>query len=506
MKKRPIIVFLLLLSLMLPLSTALADPKVDEPGFLTDKASMLSAVGSNVTVKPIISVGDTLPNGYRFESLPDGIAIDPRGTNIFEVYVNHETSTVPFRNQADFYNAQLSRLVMKRGNGKVLDGTFVIPSEANYLRFCSNFFAGEAEGFTRPLIFTNEETSDFVNRTGTAYPPGPDAEQAGVVVAYDPATGEYRTIYGMGRHNHENSVAIPGYDQVVVLSGDDTFSAPSSQLYLYLAADADAVWNDQGHLWAFKGAGDFNDYGDLTPGMSIAGSFIPVPDEIADGDQIALENWSNANNVFQFIRIEDLAYDRHSPNVVYFADTGEPRAIPDPVTGRLRRGPSGTAGPYPNGRIFEMVLDPEDPTQVLSLSILIDGDAYGAASAGKLELIHNPDNIETTPNSLMIQEDPGGQNSYAAGDPNGTTARIWRYDLRTGELYVVARVDQALDPNAFQGDWESSGIVDASAIFGPGAFLVTVQAHTLFIEEQQAGGVLLKREGGQILLLRVPGS
>ena len=52
----------------------------------------------------------------------------------------------------------------------------------------------------------------------------------------------------MGRHNHENSVAIPGFDDLVLLSGDDTFTNnPSqSQLYSYIAPDADAVWNDAG--------------------------------------------------------------------------------------------------------------------------------------------------------------------------------------------------------------------------------------------------------------------
>ncbi|QLQ05982.1 MAG: hypothetical protein HZY76_07890 [Anaerolineae bacterium] len=47
--------------------------------------------------------------------------------------------------------------------------------------------------------------------------------------------------------------------------------------------------------------------------------------------------------------------------MVYLADTGEPRAIPDPATGRLRRGPSGTQGPYPNGRIFKLVFNGSDP-------------------------------------------------------------------------------------------------------------------------------------------------
>ena len=41
---------------------------------------------------------------------------------------------------------------------------------------------------------------------------------------------------------------------------------------------------------------------------------------------------------------------------------------------------------------------------------------------------------------------------------------------------------------------KASGIVDASAAFGPGAFLVTVQAHTLWVEkapgaEDNASGV-----------------
>jgi len=327
------------------------------------------------------------------------------------------------------------------------------------------------------------------------------------VVAYDPALNAYRSIYGMGRHNHENSVAVPGYGYPVVLSGDDTFNAPSSQLYLYTAADADAVWEDQGQLFAFVSSDPaVNDYGDLLPGSSVSGSFILVPDDVARGDQNGLETWSNDNNVFQFIRVEDLAYDRNTPNVVYFADTGEPRAIPDANTGRLRRGPSGTQGPYPNGRIFKMVLDPSDPLVVNSLEVLIDGDALGAASAGVLSLIHNPDNVETTPWSLMIQEDPGGQNSYAADDPNGTTARIWRYDLGTGELSVVAKVDQSADPSARQGNWESTGIVDASALFGRGAFLVNIQAHSLWLETQPGGSnFVFKREGGQMLLLRVPG-
>src|SRR3712207_3083941 len=129
-----------------------------------------------------------------------------------------------------------------------------------------------------------------------------------------------------------------------------------------IARNARAVWNDEGELYAFRSSDpEINDYGDLSGAASVSGEFIQVPREVALADQTVLENWSNANNVFQFIRIEDIAYDRKQENVVYFADTGEPRALPDETTGRLRRGPSGTIGPWPNGRMFRMVLDPRNP-------------------------------------------------------------------------------------------------------------------------------------------------
>jgi hypothetical protein len=493
----------------------------NDSGFHTSTPAMLQGVAEGVTVKPIITVGDTLPGGYMFESIPDGIALETRGKGRVDLWVNHETSTVPFPIPPtvpvainDFTNAIVSELSLNQHSAGVLKGRYVIPSSANYQRFCSNFLAGAEHGFERELLFTNEEATDFVFRTGVAnpgptlvVPPNtPGSEQAGVVVALDVKSGEYKSIYGMGRHNHENSVAVPGYGHPVVLSGDDTFSAPASQLYLYTAESAAEVWADEGELWAFRSDDpDTNDYGDLSGSESVSGEFIPVPEDIAKGGQTGLENWSNQNNVFQFIRVEDIAYDRNDSNVVYFADTGEPRAIPDAATGRLRRGPSGTQGPWPNGRLFKLVLDSSDPTQVESLSILIDADTGGY---GNVDVIHQPDNVETTESSLLIQEDPGSHNQGA------TTARIWRYDLDTTDLDVVARVDQSAQPTAALGAWESSGIVDASAAFGPGAFLVDVQAPTLVVNRADGPDFtgdgnpewIYEREGGQLLLVKIPGA
>lgn len=79
-----------------------------------------------------------------------------------------------------------------------------------------------------------------------------------------------------------------------------------------------------------------------------------------------------------------------------------------------------------------------------------------------------------------------------------SNARIWRYDFATGVWSVVATV------NAPTG--ESSGIVDASAWFGPGWWLLAVQGHGQNVAEEQRDDVLFKHESGQLLLTHIPGS
>jgi hypothetical protein len=548
---------------------------------------MLTRVMPGVSITPIITVGDELPGGYSFQSIPDGISLRPRGSGRVDLYVNHETSKVPFpfntttpsaaSGQSDFDNAQVSKLSLN-ASARVLDGSFAIASNAGFQRFCSNYLATSREGFDRPILFTNEESPDYALRRENSWPPAlddPNQEENGVVVALDPATGNYHTIYGMGRHNHENDVAIPGYDDLVVMSGDDTFTsgaitipaggpAPAgsrpaqSELYSYIASDTDDLLSDGGDLWAFVSDDpNFDDYYDFTPGStaSVSGHFIQVPKAIAtgkkangqdvraadfgyplpdggwqtdlrttnpavaiDGPQWVLQYWAATNNVFEFVRVEDIAYDKRPGmgNVVYFADTG-----------RATSGDPG-ANKSTNGRIWKMVLDPDDPTRVDSLSILLDGDDHAVQTLGE---IHQPDNLESTTTGLLVTEDPGGNNQFSptSTDPNTTPARLW-YVSYDGASEVVAKVDQSADGGPTDlgplpttdpsignfGSWESSGIVDASAAFGKGTFLIDVQAHTLWVDKAPGPDTFIdaetanpdftyKREGGQLLLIRIPG-
>ncbi len=463
-------------------------------------------VPAGSTVTPIMDVGETL-GSFLFEGIPDGIGLAPGtgGTGTVDIYVSHEQTHVPFFGSADFQDASVSRLTVDTTTSAVLSASVAIPPEAGYLRFCSSFMAGPAEGFSRFTFFVNEEANDVVPvPAGAPYGPDPALapdRQAGYAVVLDVASGQFIQIEGMGRLNHENTVVVPGgWNQFAILTTDDTFNAPSAQLYLYLANHESHIWQDKGSLWAFQvtrtDAGPVdptdpfngaNDYLDLKPGDDWQGKFIRVPKQIAKGQtglppQDALEQWSNDNNVFQFIRLEDLAYDKNDPRTVYIADTGRSRIVPDPVTGRMKRGPGGTVGQADNGRIFKMVFNKANPKKVDSFSVFADGDAPTAAEFVPMV---SPDNLDTSVNSMMVQED-------------ADNAKIWHYDFGTSTWSVVATVN---DP-----DGESSGIVDASAWFGPGTWVLDVQGHGAFVDSMVVDGILLKRESGQLLWMFIPGS
>ena len=556
---------------------------------------MLTPVKAGVTVTPLLTVGDTLPGGIRFEAIPDGISLRSIPGGRAEVFVNHETSKVPFpfntaapssaNGESDFDNSQVTKLVVDASSGGTHKASFAISSAAGFQRFCSNYLATAAEGFARDILFTNEESPDYVLRQEDSWPPvmgDPAEEENGVVVALDVKKGTYHSIYGMGRHNHEISLPMPGFDELVVLSGDDTFTSGSltippggpapagtvpsqSELYSYIAPDTDSLLADEGDLWAFVSDDpNVDDYYDFNPSTglpaSVSGHFVQVPKNIAtgkdtdgselkaadvgfplppndgswqrdlrtttptgiDGPQWVLQYWAVQNNVFEFVRVEDIAYDKRPgmENVAYIVDSG--------------RGTAPAAAPFfgpgisTNGRVWKMVFDPNDPTVVTSLSVFVEGDDAAVKTVAE---VHQPDNIETTQTGVLLTEDPGSSQQFTAAQQasdaaRATTARLMYVAFATPTVSeVIARVDQSGDngPTDFDGRpagnwgaWESTGIVDASAAFGAGAYLINVQAHTLWV--QNAPGIdtyidaetvnpdfMYKREGGQLLLIRIPG-
>jgi hypothetical protein len=583
MRVRTIVACAALAAAITALGTATALAGNNKSGFRTTQPTMLDPGDMpGVAITPLMTVGDTLSSGYRFESIPDGISVRTRGKGRVDLFVNHETGKVPFpfvranpteaNGENDFDNAQVSRLRLNRHSAGVLGGKFVIPSSSGYQRFCSNYLATSKEGFDREIFFTNEETPDYVFRQEDSWPPPiGDAKEreAGLVVALDVKTGKHHPIQGMGRHNHENAVPVPGYGKPVVLSGDDTFTSgpltgvtstpdvpAQSQLYSYIAPSTKSLLADKGDLWAFvSDTPGVKDYYDVLPGAptNVTGHFIKVPRNIAtglnpdgseltsddipdfpeppdngswqtdlrsiapkgiDGPQWVLQHWSDTKDVFQFVRVEDIAYDKRPGmgNVVYIADSGR---------GRVGIGAEG-GQPFrsTNGRVWKMVLDPNDPKKVTSLTVLVEGDDNVVKTPTE---IHQPDNLESTRNGLLVTEDPGATQQFTPGDSSGTTARLMYASFANPNVPVVAaRVNQTADGGPTDvdgrapgnwGAWETTGIVDASEAFGPDMFLINIQAHTLWVEKAPGDDnyapagpdFTYKREGGQLLLIKIPG-
>ena len=177
-----------------------------------------------------------------------------------------------------------------------------------------------------------------------------------------------------------------------------------------------------------------------------------------------------------------------------------------------------------------MVLDKNDPKKVLSLSIFIEGDDQPVKTPTE---IHQPDNIESTPQGLLITEDPGSSQQFQPTEAGRDDRAAHALHVRDRRLLdVAAKVDQSLDENTGAPGIPSDKDAEPApgllgrlgverhrstrlAYFGPGAFLATVQAHTYWIEKMLSTddnfaplGVpdyTHKREGGQLVLLRIPG-
>ena len=579
----------LILAMSIPLTAGAA-----QNGFKTQQPAMIApgaGAPAGTEIKPIITVGDTIGD-YMFEAIPDGISYWKSAKNQATVLVNHETSTVPFPYVAagpttansfnDFANSEVSKLVIRKG-GQILSAEKVIDTWDGYHRFCSSFLA-TTDGFEdRPMLFTNEEGIDWVfedvvevngvplgwnNEESIEGDAG--AREIGAVVAYDVNADDHRPIWGMGRHNHENSLAVPGYGSPFILSGDDAFvSSPAqSQVYAYGAADADAVWADEGTLYAFvPDNAAINDYYDFPIGsaMSITGDFIEVPREIAtgknddgtdmmagdvpefaddgtflggpyplppadgtwqrglglatgvDGPQWVLEHWSDLNNVFQFTRIEDMAFDKRPGMSTTSSTSSTPVAV--------RRAQAATPSPRRTAGSGRWSSTRLNPLEVDSLSILIEGDDNPVKTLGE---IHQPDNIESTVERAPHHRGPRQQPAVRAGGqglPNATTARLMHYRFSTGAITAVLKVDQSADEGPTDEDaptspgnwgaWETSGIIDVSSVFGPNKFMIDVQAHSLYVDIDTTSAPdnlapagpdwTYKREGGQLLLVTHPG-
>lgn len=426
--------------------------------FITSKASMIVALQPGVEITPIINSGDVIGGrlgGFQYTGTPDGIGVYRGAANRLEVFVNHELAHV----YGDPADSRVSNLTLNP-DGEVVAAGYVVDGTERYQYFCSatmDTIAGV------PWYFTGEEWIG--------------SPKGGMSIAINALTGRIVETPQFGSLNHENVVPVKGLAQAAIYLSEDSFRL-RSQAYSYLAEDFKKAMKGRGHftVWVPDDPGDGHPSpNDIAKGETLTGRFVTIP-HAKRYDGLELNEKAEALGSFNFVRIEDAVSDPGGPGVVYFSDTGAKRAQTK------------------DGRIYRMTFDADHPRRA-TLEVVLDGDDG--------DDIVNPDGLGISEQALVIQED---RNDTGTG-----YARIHVYDLATGSLTAVARLDPshaAIHHGGGRGVWESSGAVDVSSFFGNGSWLINVQAHHTSVRQQ---GMDLKvdsdvGERGQLLLVRIPGT
>jgi len=426
----------------------------NDPGFKTAKPPYLVPMASGAAVDPIISAGDIV-GGYQMTGIPDGLGAFKDGSDTLQVMMNHELGR-SFPAVPPGVDARISKLTLNRKTHGVLGAQYLFTGQEFFERFCSATLE-TIQG--TPYYLTGEE----------AIPVGHD----GSSIVMNAETGDWTETPQFGHFEHENVVPVTGFEKFMLVSTEDNFRVGvPSYLFAYIADSwEDAVSGDPAHgsLYVWRALDPADTAFGMAKGDTVPGEFVPIS-QAENTDDVALKAAATARGAFRFARLEDSAVAFQRSGRLFFSDTGK----------------AGEA--TVNGRVYRLDIDPSDPTKA-SVTLALDSTVDDMA---------NPDNLGTSPRSLMIQEDRENPNRTQYG-------RILRYDLNDGSLTPVARVNTTVGQ---PGQWESSGIIWAGNLLGGGWWLADVQAHTL--TAPQPGPSLVPDssvgEDGQLDALFVPGS
>ncbi len=509
---------------------------------------MKGTPGAGYLVNPIFTMGDTLEattgalnstsaGNFSPVGTPDGLGAFALNANTIRVFMNHEIE-VPSTGSAGYPFTLTNGTVLNKGGARVtyididktsrrvVDGGLAIAKmydragnvvtnvsqlEMGGLdRMCSaSLYEPQSFGAGRGLVdriyLTGEETA-----TSFGHPHG------GTYWALDTSNGDFWALPDLGRGSWENAALVDTgtTTHVAFLLGDDAQSTP---LYLYVGVknpggnfiERNGLKGGQLYAWKADTSGLVSPQQFNVTGQTRTGTWVAVNarnaanantaghDSAGYKNDTTLHAEADAAACFSFSRPEDLSTSPTDGTLVAFASTGR-----------------GSVYPLDNwGDTYIVDLDFTNlgtaSAMTASIKILYSGDdAGGAQFMSPEEGLRCPDNLDWADDGFIyVQEDQSNQTgTFGAA---GFETSIWRLDSTTGAATRVAQTDRSTvlplgstDGNIGDfGNWESSGIIDVSTLFGeaPGElFLFDIQAHSV------TNGLIASKslfEGGQLCFL-----
>jgi Bacterial protein of unknown function (DUF839) len=476
-------------------------------------------VGGEYEVDAVFSVDDRVPllggapgQQYRMVGIPDGLGAHSNGDGTSTLYMNHELNftaqSEPVVGGAKNRGAIVSQWILDEDGDPVagrraydriyeedefLGPAPVVGNEAQmprqFARFCSGYLAGPKDGFDRYIYLTNEEDASSSTFDG----------MGGLSVAiFD---GELHTLPALGRYSKENTVVQPGQGtRTVIFSMEDGPATLDNQLYMYVgkkdrsrrASVLERNGLVDGTVYVFRSLDPARNSERTFTSGEVSGEWVAIPGA-AEMSAAELEAASDAAGAMTFVRPEDAAFNPNNRHEMVFDTTGSSSGADDGVNEL--------------GRLYSLRLHPGNPLKPATLTIVYNADTI-VDEGGDIAI--SPDNLDVSGDHLMINED-GTTESRAVMASKGRDGSIWRFDLDKGPVHAVGvdvstatRVAQ-LDPPGRDGVpvgpgvWETSGIIDASSMFGEDTWVSDVQAHP---PTAPPGGSTVTVEDGQLLLLR----
>ncbi len=507
-------------------------------------------------VDPIFTVGEQFGD-YTPPGILDGLGAFALDENTVRIVANHELANdvgyaYTLANGTELTGGRVSFFDLDIETRQLVDAGLAYDTIINRLgevvdeasdlefeglnRLCSAHYIeahqfGEGRGLEDSLFFTGEET------------------EGGTEFVLDPETNTLSAVPWMGRAAWENVTELDTgtTDKVALLIGDDREAAFSllyvgekdasdsadllarnglsnGKLYTWVPdadlADTPTFTDEDGEEVDDDNAPDpsgFNGTGNSQSGNwveldyyrpDLANTAIDSNDDGSIQDEMGYDELGFATQAqqdqlaidaggFQFSRPEDVATNPEDGTQAVLASTGR--------GGRFAEDNYGTT--------YQINTDFGESGEPLTaqFEILYDGDDAGAGQFEASDFgLRSPDNLDWADDGyIYLQEDRATAEDEDFGGESGEEASIWRLDPNSGDLTRVAQIDRfgvpegQTDPEPNDiGNWESSGILDVSDLFGetPGSLLIfDVQAHSL--EDGVIGGEDNLVQGGQLAFL-----